>query len=552
MSIEEKLGWTLLHSVWQIAALALMLAAFVRLARRTRPEVKYVAAAIALTACVVAPAITFLGMADPPESAVAFNRHNRPGRFHEIPAPAGLVASLPAHLNSNVTWRDAVAPVLPMLVRVWFVGLVLMGLRLAGGLFAIQRLKRRASELPAGRWVTMIQCLATQMEVKEPISLMLSNDVDAPAVIGLLKSVIILPASAVTRLSVGQIEALVAHEIAHIRRYDYLVNLIQSLVETVLFYHPGIWWISSVMRLEREHCCDEMAIAAIGDRTVYATALVEMEQVRLSAGQLAMAANGGSLTDRIRRIVLRPECGATPAPAWALVALGVVFAVGFSRSLYARQIPGSTNQVRRGGSPKSSSPSFDSNKLAGPKVTEATVEIPCHVVDADGKPAAGLMVEAWYKNEQGVDVGMGWPTDAKGDLSVRFPLAALSSLVFDAYRGDEFSDQDVIPLNGRVSIQLHHTKLSSVTGVIRDSKGKPLADVPVYAIFDGRLHVMGDLSKLTNRTTGPDGSYRFDGIYPGAPISIRAERPGLKLFQTPPVTLARGVVRKLPDIRLSP
>jgi HEAT repeat protein len=122
-------------------------------------------------------------------------------------------------------------------------------------------------------------------------------------VVGWLRPVILLPASALTGLTPQQLEAIIAHELAHIRRHDYLINLLQAVIETLLFYHPAVWWVSRQIRQEREHCCDDLAVAVCGDSLTYARALLEMEQLRAAGPQLAMAVNGGSLMNRIQRLV---------------------------------------------------------------------------------------------------------------------------------------------------------------------------------------------------------------------------------------------------------
>src|SRR5687768_2508429 len=121
-----------------------------------------------------------------------------------------------------------------------------------------------------------------------------------------MRPVILLPASALTGLTTSQLELILAHELAHVRRFDYLVNLLQTIVETLLFYHPAVWWVSGRIRLEREHCCDDAAVAACGDVLSYARALTELEGLRGAMPALAMAATGGSLTERVRRLVDAP------------------------------------------------------------------------------------------------------------------------------------------------------------------------------------------------------------------------------------------------------
>ncbi len=122
-------------------------------------------------------------------------------------------------------------------------------------------------------------------------------------VIGWVRPVILLPASALTGLTPQQLEAIIAHELAHIRRHDYLINMLQALVETLLFYHPAVWWVSRRIRQEREHCCDDLAVAVCGDAFAYARALLEMERLRAAGPQLAVAANGGLLMNRIQRLI---------------------------------------------------------------------------------------------------------------------------------------------------------------------------------------------------------------------------------------------------------
>src|SRR5688572_9975621 len=135
------------------------------------------------------------------------------------------------------------------------------------------------------------------------VRLLETSRIDVPAVIGVIRPVIVVPIGALTGLSAQHIEAILAHELAHIRRHDYLVNLLQAAVEALMFYHPAVWWMSKQIRLERENCCDDIAAAACGDRCVYASALAELEERR--GPSLAMAASGdGDLLTRVRRLLM--------------------------------------------------------------------------------------------------------------------------------------------------------------------------------------------------------------------------------------------------------
>src|SRR5256885_1205164 len=161
----------------------------------------------------------------------------------------------------------------------------------------------------------------------------------APAVIGWLRPVILLPASALTGLTPLQLDALLAHELAHVRRYDYLVNLIQSVIETLLFYHPAVWWVSARVRDEREHCCDDLAVAVCGDAHFYASALLGMERLRVTIPTLALTAAGGSLMGRVRRLVAPPPLEIFPRWTAGVLAASLVLAASGSHLLRTGATP---------------------------------------------------------------------------------------------------------------------------------------------------------------------------------------------------------------------
>jgi hypothetical protein len=122
-------------------------------------------------------------------------------------------------------------------------------------------------------------------------------------VIGWLSPLVLVPASLVSSVPPDQLRSILAHEIAHIRRHDYLINALQKVVEATLFFHPAVWWLSHRIRIERERCCDDEAVRLTGDALLYANALYRLETIRIETSPLALAANGGSIMDRIRRIL---------------------------------------------------------------------------------------------------------------------------------------------------------------------------------------------------------------------------------------------------------
>jgi TonB family protein len=170
------------------------------------------------------------------------------------------------------------------------------------------------------------------------VRLLESAAVEVPTVVGLWRPIILVPASTLTGLSVWQLEAVLAHELAHIRRHDYLVNLLQALIEALLFYHPAVWWLSARIREEREHCADDVAVESCGDALLYSRTLATLEQLRARAPAPALAANGGSLLLRIQRLLAVPKGGAPLHPwrfAGSLAAALLVVVLGAARQAQA-------------------------------------------------------------------------------------------------------------------------------------------------------------------------------------------------------------------------
>jgi hypothetical protein len=204
----------------------------------------------------------------------------------------------------------------------WALGCATMIVRLGLGVTHLGRMVKRAGPIE-GPWQAHVDALRGRLGLRRHVRLLGSYEADAPLMIGWLKPVILVPLGALTSLPPAYVEALLLHELGHARRLDYLVNLLQACVEALLFHHPAVHWVSACLRAEREHCCDDLAIAATGDRLGYARALEAMEVWRGPSRELALAANGGSLRVRIERIV-RAEVPSGRGRSGALAAAGVL------------------------------------------------------------------------------------------------------------------------------------------------------------------------------------------------------------------------------------
>ncbi len=339
--IVQKIGWTLLHFIWQAAVLAILLAILLRLLRKSTPSLRYIIACLALALIVLLPAVTIQLV---PVSVTQMAIHIEPApapavlATEEIPIAETIVLEKPVQLDSVAPvsadfWKQrAVAtlePALPYIVSGWLVGVFGLSLWHLGGWTQLQRLKRRMVKQVDDTLHSKLKVLAQRLKVKQTVQLMESALVQIPTVVGWLRPVILLPASALTGLSSEQLEAILAHELAHIKRFDYLLNILQTIVEILGFYHPAVWWVSHKIRTERENCCDDLAVGILGDRVCYARALTSMEEIRAGRGQLAVAASGGNLSKRICRLVGKDSAEKTgfswiPATTAILLILALV------------------------------------------------------------------------------------------------------------------------------------------------------------------------------------------------------------------------------------
>jgi beta-lactamase regulating signal transducer with metallopeptidase domain len=293
--ILRTLGWTLLHFIWQGAALAAVFAVAVAAFRSA--AARYALAVGTLAAMMAAPAITFVLLHRDSNPAVRSGAQGTLPWLGKTAQQAAVAAPSSAPAAASRTEMGML-----WLVEAWFLGVVLLSLRTAGGLFLIERMRRKEIR-PVGRELHE-RCAALQrkMGLDRVIRYCECHRLDAPAVMGWIRPVVLLPVRALTGLSGEQLEAVIAHELAHIRRLDCFVNLFQIAAETLLFYHPAVWWVSQRIRAEREHCCDDEAISVCGDAVDYARALTLMEEWR-AAPALMMAANRSPLAERVVRLL---------------------------------------------------------------------------------------------------------------------------------------------------------------------------------------------------------------------------------------------------------
>jgi len=330
--IIQNLGWVLVHFVWQAAAVAFILAVTLKLLQKHSANLRYLLACIALTFIVILPVITIrmVGLSvasiDSDQSTSITLPKTDTDSQAAIELPLTENPPLPIPPAPQISLKDrfieVVEPALPFIALGWLFGVFGLSLWHLGGWTQIQRLRRQMVKPVPYTLKAKLQSFADILGITKSISLMESALVQVPTVVGHLKPVILLPASALTGLTPQQLQSILAHELAHIKRHDYLFNILQTVVEILGFYHPAVWWISRKIRVERENCSDDLALSLCPDKLSYAHALTAMEEIRPDRAVLAVAASGGSLIDRIRRLLAK-DSTRDVKPSWLPSALAI-------------------------------------------------------------------------------------------------------------------------------------------------------------------------------------------------------------------------------------
>jgi TonB family protein len=312
--LASAISGALIHFVWQGAIVGVSLSLALFGLRRRSPNSRYIISCVALAVLALMPLVT------------TWLLYSRPAPARSGVAAANVsqvisAAAAPLQFRQTLwlNWLRVRA------LQLWSVGVLMFSMRLILGYKHTFTLRRRGS--PAGESVIGVVTRLTKiMGVQRKVRALMSSMVESPSVVGWLRPVILLPPATLMGLTSLQLEAIIAHEIAHIRRYDYLVNMVQMLVETLLFYHPAVWWTSKRMRLERELCCDDLAVRFCGNPLRYAKALTRLERLRLSTPNVAMASTGGPLLYRIQRLmgVNGKEHGPSRLPALLAIGIGVL------------------------------------------------------------------------------------------------------------------------------------------------------------------------------------------------------------------------------------
>jgi beta-lactamase regulating signal transducer with metallopeptidase domain len=317
--LAQAVGWALLHLLWQATIVAGILAAALTLLKRHSANTRYAVSCAALTLVFAMFIATAYRAYEPAVTPV----HGAPATDTEKMVPVTQVPVLLAAAAAE-SWRDraieaaaAAQRWLPAIVAIWLAGVIVLSSRLLVSWARARHLVLRGGNDASAQWQHAARRLSDALGLRRAVRLVESAAVEVPSVIGSLRPVVLLPASTLTGMTPEQIEMVLAHELAHIRRHDFFVNLLQAMVETLMFYHPAVWWMSRRVRIERENCCDDLAVAVCGNPLQYARALTRLEELRSHAPAISVAASGGSLIDRIRRLVTERAESTASTSRWA-------------------------------------------------------------------------------------------------------------------------------------------------------------------------------------------------------------------------------------------
>ncbi|UPK68581.1 M56 family metallopeptidase [Chitinophaga filiformis] len=299
----QAFGWALLHSFWQAFFIFACLRIVLRLWPQASSSIKYNLSYISLTGIFTWFSVTLWLQIDAVRRVhqaayLMIETGIRPAASVEVPAIYKSQAELTGLFPGLEMW-------FPALVAIYVAGVAVMTIKLTLDLLQLQQIRKK-QVLPIDEaWEKHLQKLAAQLKIPRRVKLLISQYIQVPVMIGFLKPVILLPVAMFNSLTAEQLEAILLHELAHIKRNDYLLNIFQSIVETILFFNPFVWWISKNIRLEREHCCDDLVLTNQVQPLHYAKALVALEEYRLTVNALAMAAadNKQHLFHRIKRIM---------------------------------------------------------------------------------------------------------------------------------------------------------------------------------------------------------------------------------------------------------
>ena len=537
------IAWALLESVWQGAFICGVIALLLLVLRGRPPQARYVLACAGLIAMIIMPVFSATRQvgnlirsesdtsARPPAVAAATQAAPDSASSASVTSsPSGVAYGVRGSAESKhlSTWSA-------LAVLLWAAGVFVCSLRFLRSWVVVERIRRTGTRPAPDAWRLRAQTMAVRLRVSRPIRLLESTFVDVPMAIGWIRPVVLIPASAFTGLSPAQLEAVIAHELAHIRRHDYLVNVLQTAAETLLFYHPATWWLSRQIRLEREHCCDDVAITQCTDRTEYVRALADLEGLRQMRPSLGLGATSGPLERRVRRILGVPSPDQHRAAYW--VGLWLFLAV-VAFALQDARVRGAVPQ----------SPPADRAQAGAAQSAAQPGRVRGQVVEAiSGRPLPGASISVTRLGE--VKSVM---SDVNGRYEVRdlppgeYRVYVRADLHVPTVYGQRSASEEGAPVevqSGRTTanIDVRVERAAVVNGRIFDASGEGFPGVEIELLTQRYRPGGPALAPVAFAQTEDLGAFRVGDLPPGqyylrayAPLSFesrsRSTQIGKKVY----------------------
>ena len=335
----DHIGVGLIHFIWQASVIAIVTGILMFLCRNSSSQVRYVICYLSLLSMIILPCTTAcLDVTSPVDAfRTVQNEVLSPVQVKDITWGGKFIGTqyrrseIPVSPKRNVFFY--VNTYISHFTITWLIGVFLLSLYHVFGFFRMQKSIRRTPQHIHPFWETRIEHLLARLGMKQKIQIFMLPSLEIPVVFGCLKPILLIPVSFITGMDSKYIEAIIFHELAHIKRYDYLLNMVQMIIEILGFFHPAVWWLSGRIRAERENCCDDIVVGTMDDKFIYVKSLVQLEEYRYIRSTM-VAANGGKLHNRVSRILdYKPLCHSSSflnAAGMIVSIVCIVFLMGFT------------------------------------------------------------------------------------------------------------------------------------------------------------------------------------------------------------------------------
>jgi bla regulator protein BlaR1 len=305
-SLLNALGWTFVHSLWQFLIIAAVFGFVLKLISSKKAGLKYWISVLAMLLSFIVALVTFQYYYSQSNSSANIENEI----LSQITLNEGFLEA--SNESESTLFLSGVLSSIknkfPLIIFFWFAGIIILSIRMLTGFLWVKKIKNQSYLLEDKGLLQKLRSLVNTVGINRRVTFKLTEKISGPIVTGFFKPVVFLPASVFMQMPYEQLESIVLHELAHIKRLDYLLNIIQIIIESLFFYHPGIWYLSGVVRNERENRCDDYALEFTGDPLIYVKALTKLKEIETENKLLSMAfaGNKNQLLNRIKRLVMKP------------------------------------------------------------------------------------------------------------------------------------------------------------------------------------------------------------------------------------------------------